>query len=444
MRTAQGTTAVGLVFIALATSSVLAAESMQRESKQGLTVLVEAEGFEDHGGWVVDQQFMDQMGSPFLLAHGLGVPVDDATTTVALPATGTYRVLVRTRDWVGPWNAPGAPGKFQLLIDGEALPRLFGAEGADWHWQDGGTAEITSPTVSLALDDLTGFEGRCDAIVFTADPDFTPPGTARRAVAGPQMADFRRRALGLPDEPEEAGEFDFVVVGGGIAGTCAAISAARLGVKVALVQNRPVLGGNNSSEVRVGLSGKIRQDPYPALGDLVAEIAPTGYYDFLEAEKHPERPESKSILAMDPVKRLHNAGPASNYEDEKKLRVARSEKNLDLFLNRHAFRVEKQGDRIAAVIAKHVENGRELRFRAPLFADCTGDGNLGYLAGRNISVTHVALGTVRVQKTTGMMGEVVGMAASLSKKHNTDPRGVYQMHLDELRQLMKRGLGADL
>ena len=49
-------------------------------------VLVEAESFEDFGGWVLDQQFMDQMGSPYLLAHGMGVPVSDATTTIQLPA----------------------------------------------------------------------------------------------------------------------------------------------------------------------------------------------------------------------------------------------------------------------------------------------------------------------------------------------------------------------
>ena len=606
----------------------------------GKTVLVEAEAFEQHGGWMVDQQFIDQMGSPFLLAHGLGVPVDDATTTVRFPAKGTYRVWVRTRDWVAPWKAPGAPGKFQVLVDGRALPAVFGTERAEWHWQDGGAIEIANQEVVLALHDMTGFEGRCDAVLFTTDPDFTPPNR------DPEMARFRRVARGLPDEPEEAGQFDFVVVGGGIAGTCAAVSAARLGVKVALVQNRPVLGGNNSSEVRVGLSGKIHQSPYPALGEVVAEIAPIGYYDFREADKHPDRPESKRILEMDPIKRVHNAGPASNYEDQKKLAVVRAEKNLRLFLNMHVFRVDKEGDRIVAVIAKHIENGQELRLRAPLFADCTGDGNLGFLAGadyrmgresrdetgearapdkpdrlvmgtsvqwysvdegrpqpfadcpwavqfneetcqrvrrgdwdwetgmnkdqiaefeqvrdhafrvtygnwaflknqsrekehvanlrlawmayvggkresrrllgdvilcqqdvqgrrpfpdasvtttwsidlhfpapentkhfpgqefrsiakntpikpypipyrcfysrnvgnlmmagRNISVTHVALGTVRVQKTTGMMGEVVGMAASLSKRHHTSPRGVYENYLDELKKLMKRGVG---
>ncbi|MBE0653288.1 MAG: FAD-dependent oxidoreductase, partial [Bacteroidales bacterium] len=64
-----------------------------------------------------------------------------------------------------------------------------------------------------------------------------------------------------------------------------------------------------------------------------------------------------------------------------------------------------------------------------------------FMAGRNISVTHVALGTVRVMRTTGMMGEVVGMAASVAAKHRTNPRGVYQNHLDELKALMKKGVG---
>jgi hypothetical protein len=63
------------------------------------------------------------------------------------------------------------------------------------------------------------------------------------------------------------------------------------------------------------------------------------------------------------------------------------------------------------------------------------------MAGRNISVTHVALGTVRVMRTCGMMGELAGMAASLCKKHNTDPRGVYLHHLDELKELAKCGVG---
>ena len=69
-------------------------------------ILVEAESFENHGGWKNDQQFMDQMGSPFLLAHGFAAPVADAVTSIDLESAGQYRVWVRTRDWVAPWKTP--------------------------------------------------------------------------------------------------------------------------------------------------------------------------------------------------------------------------------------------------------------------------------------------------------------------------------------------------
>ena len=64
-----------------------------------------------------------------------------------------------------------------------------------------------------------------------------------------------------------------------------------------------------------------------------------------------------------------------------------------------------------------------------------------FMAGRDISVTHEALGPVRVMRTCGCMGEIVGMAASLCKQHDCNPRAVYQQHLDELKQLMTRGVG---
>jgi hypothetical protein len=96
-------------------------------------VFLEAEQFHDLGGWDLDQQTMDQMGSPYLLAHGLGVPVEDAKTEIEFPSSGSYRVWVRTRDWVAPWNAPGAPGKFQLLVNEEPLNEIFGTKGAEWH-----------------------------------------------------------------------------------------------------------------------------------------------------------------------------------------------------------------------------------------------------------------------------------------------------------------------
>jgi hypothetical protein len=115
----------------------------------------------------------------------------------------------------------------------------------------------------------------------TTDTEFIPPSEVEA------LKQFRRSASGVTVEPADAGEFDLVVSGGGIAGITAAISAARLGCKVALIHDRPVPGGNNSSEVRVGLSGLIFQDPYPNLGLLVDEIGPVGHWTLWEAEQDP-------------------------------------------------------------------------------------------------------------------------------------------------------------
>jgi len=318
------------------------------------TVLLEAEAFQKTGGWVIDQQFMDRMGSSFLLAHGLGEPVADAETTVTLPADGAYRVWVRTRDWVWMSKAPGTAGRFQVLVDGTALKATFGMKGRDWHWQAGGTVTVAGTQVTVALHDLDGFEGRCDAICFSNEKGFAPPDEAD-ALSG-----FRRKMLGLPAEPPKEGDFDLVVVGGGNAGICAAVAAARLGVKVALIQDRPVLGGNNSSEVRVWRGGGTNFEPYPRIGDIDREFGP-------RAKGSP--------------------GKTSEFGDDRKLKVVRAEKNISLFLNHHAFRAVTKGKRIAAVDARHIVTGRERRFFGKLFADCTGDGSIGSLAGADWEMT---------------------------------------------------------
>ncbi len=319
-------------------------------------IFLEAEQFADLGGWDVDQQSLEQMGSPYLLAHGLGVPVKNASTTIKGASPGAYRVWVRTRDWVAPWNVPGAPGKFQVLINDQPLPVIFGAEGADWHWQDGGVVEL-GPEVKVALHDLTGFEGRCDAILFAKDGNFKPPHELA------ELTLFRRAALGLAPEPEDGGDFDLVVIGGGIAGTSAALSAARLGLKVALVQDRPVLGGNGSSEVRVWPEGLTRQQPYPHIGEIVDEIAPTS-----------------------PAHR-GNAGQAANYQDARKLNVVRADPRVTLLIEQRVFAVETREGRVVAVVAQHIISARRVRLRAKFFADCTGDATVGFLAGADYEMT---------------------------------------------------------
>ena len=313
-----------------------------------VTMLLEAEAFENRGGWVVDQQCMDAMGSPFLLAHGIGEPVDDASHTVRFPRSGEYRVWVRTRNWVGQWDVDEAPGQFRVLVNGKPLKPVFGAEGAEWHWQNGGTVQVEKGETEVTLHDLTGFEGRCDAIVFTTNLDFRPPR------GGQELADFRKEALGLPGNPPSAGDYDLVVVGGGIAGTAAAIVAARLGVKTALIQDRPVLGGNNSSEIRVHALGRVNLTPYPKLGNVVKEIGAGPDLPFPAA--------------------------AEVFEDDKIMNAARAEQNLDLFMNMHAVSLRKEGDSISSIVAKHTIDSTEKRFSGSLFADCTGDGTIGFLA----------------------------------------------------------------
>ena len=576
-------------------------------------LFIETESFTNKGGWVLDQQFMDLMGSPYLLAHGLGKPVANATTDIKFPEKGNYYVYVRTFNWTSPWNKGEGPGKFTLKVGDKKLSEALGNKGNEWSWQSAGKVIIKKEQTTLSLIDLTGFDGRCDAIYFTTLENDIPPKNIS------ELALFRKKMLEIPTVPIEKKTFDFVVVGGGIAGMCAAASASRLGCEVALIQNRPVLGGNNSSEVRVHLGGTIEVGQNKGLGRIIREFGQS---------------------------REGNAKPGNYYEDDKKNQFIADEENVTLFLNYQAVSVSKKGDKIESIIAKSIETGEEICFTAPIFADCTGDGTIGYLAGadykmgressdefgedlapevtdkmtmgasvqwysentdkkvifpefkygvnfseencekvtmgewkwetgmnmdqikdfeqirdyglmvvysnwsflknelkdnekfknrklgwvayvagkresrrllgdyilkqddidknvfhedasftttwsidlhtpdsvnakkfpgaefktetkhiriypysvpyrclysrnvdnlfmagRDISVTHVALGTVRVMRTTGMMGEVVGMAASLCKKHNTTPRKIYQSHLDELKKMMIDGSG---
>jgi hypothetical protein len=346
---------IRIVLLAVALSPALATE-----------VLVEAEAFDHLGGWVADSQFMDEMGSPFLLAHGLGKPVGDASTTVSFRTTGSYKVWVRTRDWVAPWKtadtapakrAEGTPGIFKVAVDGKPLPPTFGQKSTEWYWEPAGVVDITKRTVEIRLHDLTGFEGRCDAVLFSTDHTLVPPN------AGKAMAQFRRKLLGLPEVAPDAGSYDLVVTGGGIAGVSAAVAGARSGLKVALVQDRPVLGGNNSSEVRVWLQGANKGARYPNLGLVVRELE---------------------------QRRKAHYGPSNTaelYEDEKKIAIVRAQKNLSLFLNSRVNEVETVGGSIQAVIAQNTATARRLRFPGRWFADCTGDGCVGFLAGADFDIT---------------------------------------------------------
>lgn len=318
-------------------------------TKQPQKILIEAESFEDKGAWSLDQQFMDQMGSPYLLAHGMGVPVSDASTKVVIPEDGTYYVYARTFNWTSPWSPKAGPGAFRITINGSRLHNILGSTGNKWEWQSAGSVKLKKGENVISLIDLTGFDGRCDAIFLTTRKGLTPPAEGRGLDA------FRRACDALSISPSTGDKYDLVVVGGGIGGMCTAVSAARLGLKVALIHDRQVLGGNNSSEIRVHLGGSIELGKYPALGRMVREFGHS---------------------------KMGNAKPAENYEDWKKIQFVKNESNITFFPLSRVVDVEMASpNSISAVIMRDLVNGQESRLKAALFCDCTGDGNIGYMSG---------------------------------------------------------------
>jgi len=340
---------LGLSLLAVATAHAQATPA---------TLFVEAESLASHGGWKLDTAFTNIVGSPYLLAHGLGRPVADAQGEIIVATPGEYRVWARTKDWVAHWNVPGTPGRFQLAINGQLLPTELGTEGAEWHWQLAGKVTLAAGTAKLALHDLTGFDGRVDAILLSKDPAFTPPEGAALTV-------FRQQQLN-PQGPEDVGDFDLVVVGGGYGGLGAALSAARQSLKVAFIQDRFVLGGNGSSEIGVWAMGGTTRGKYPHLGEIIEEIG----------DRAPDSP-----------------GRAESFGDDLKEKVVRNEKNISLFLGHYATGVKMSGKRIAAVQAIDVKTGRQKIFNAKFVADTTGHGWIGAYAGAAFT-----------QEKTGRMG----------------------------------------
>lgn len=303
-------------------------------------VLVEAEHFQDKGGWQVDSQFSDVMGSAYLLAHGLGRPVENARTLVEFPSTGSYTLWVRTKDWVpGNWEPPG---RFQVVIDDKTVKTVFGVK-AGWRWRSGGAVQITDKQAIVELKDLTGFEGRCDALFFTKDTSVIPPDNLNK------MRPWRDQLSGKDKIPSVSKEFDVVIVGGGIAGCAAALAAAEQGVNVALIHDRPILGGNASGEIRVhtlGITGKGSE----ILNKINTEHWPNG-----------------SAKALKDDGKRHTAMDAS--------------RNIKQFLGWRAFDAKARDGKILYVDAREVVSGKTQRFAAPVFIDCTGDGWIGFWAG---------------------------------------------------------------
>lgn len=153
---------------------------------------------------------------------------------------------------------------------------------------------------------------------------------------------------------------DFVIIGGGMAGVCAAIAAARAGIQVVLIQDRPVLGGNASSEVRLWILGATshmgNNNRWSREGGIIGEILVENMYRNKEGN-----PVLFDTILLDKV---------------------RLESNITLLLNTAVYDIEKKGDkRISKVRAFCSQNYTFYDISGNLFCDASGDGILAYRAG---------------------------------------------------------------
>ncbi|MFW5657654.1 MAG: FAD-dependent oxidoreductase [Bacteroidota bacterium] len=153
---------------------------------------------------------------------------------------------------------------------------------------------------------------------------------------------------------------DLVIAGGGLAGTCAAITAGREGLRVVLVQDRPVLGGNASSEVRLWILGATshmgNNNRWAREGGVIDEILVENLY----------RNKEGNPLILDTII----------------LEKVKEESNITLLLNTAVYEVIKKNAReIDSIKAFCIQNSTAYTISAPFFIDATGDGIVSFLAG---------------------------------------------------------------
>ncbi len=153
---------------------------------------------------------------------------------------------------------------------------------------------------------------------------------------------------------------DITIAGGGLAGVCCAITAARSGLRVALVQDRPVLGGNASSEVRLWALGATSH-----MGNNNRWAREGGVIDEIMVENLHRNPEGNPVIF-----------------DSLLLDKVSEEANICLYLNTAVYYLTKlDAETISSITAFNSQNSTRYQFKSPYFCDATGDGIVGFLAG---------------------------------------------------------------
>ncbi len=300
-------------------------------------ILIETEFFDSPGGWTIDRQFYDQVGSAYLLAHGVGTPVADAYTTLEIKKEGRYNVWARTFNWTAPFNGGSqdpalSAGRFTLSVNGTQAGGELGVSTTGWGWEKAGSVDLEKGNARLTLHDLTGFDGRCDAILLTMEDK---PSFPSRNAGVPEGAMVKKCPT----------TYDLIVVGAGTAGISAAAGASRLGLKVLLIDEKDVLGGV-SGENGIGCSGA-RGGLYPEIGRVISEF-----------------------------------GDPSKEKSAYKERV--TGEDMDVRLSTRVLSAKRKGKSIRSVTALDYGSHEYTEYRGRLFADCTGDANLAVYAGARV------------------------------------------------------------
>jgi len=210
-------------------------------------------------------------------------------------------------------------------------------------------------------DLLTGLGGFSVVVLAhklpAAPADQPPVDEIRRQFERTAPAAARRAPGAEPNMRLVELETDVLVAGGGLAGVCAALAAARHGARVVLLQDRSRLGGNSSSEVKMHVVGANAHTARPGWreGGLIEE------FRLDDAANNPQRCfELWDLLLYNKVV---------------------SEPNITLLLETTLYSAAKKGDRITEVLARCDKSEHLYRIQAKIFCDCTGDSRLGLEAG---------------------------------------------------------------
>ena len=307
-------------------------------------IWIDAIEFDDYGGFILDTQFVREMGQSYLLAKGIGDPVGPASVKFTVKEDGMHRFWIRTKNWCNGYDPDG----IVLAVDGQKYNYVCGTMQVDhWYWEVAGDFELTKGEHTIEINDTTGWFGRFAAVIVTNDFDFTP---------SPELKRWKQQRLAMKGKKNtvtDHGHFDLLIVGGGVPGVAGAITAARQGLKVALVTDRPVLGGNGSDEASVSLEGAGHRGYHE-----------TGVIYEIKNVRHNECLTWSTVFG----------------------RFVDQEQNISLFYNLLVDDVDMDGSTIQGVHATHTMDLTEHTFTADRFIDNTGDGWLGYYAGADYHI----------------------------------------------------------